>query len=399
MLKQFVHLLVGPLAYAWVVSRVRRDGELAFPSDPPLTHGSGPDADRVLLLGGLIVRGMGVASFDLALSGHLARQLAARTGRGTDIDTRGIDRFDTFTAAQALKRENLARFDVVVLMLGIAEVVSLRPLGTYRRDIDRLLGEIERMPLPRPPILIAGVSHFADGLDVPGFVAEWMHRRVERQNAVTREACERSRAAQYVPFAPARSGIRYGRDATAIYESWATALVPALDRALAVRGPGSSPRSDAPDESERQRALDELSVDPGHDARVDRIVQMAREMLGVDAAALNVIDRDRQWSKATAGFEARDVPRGQAICNTTIQTPGVHVVEDLDQAPELRGSPFLEEEDHVRFYAGYPLEAPGGERIGALCVMHREPRTFGPRDTAVLRDLALRAQALLWDRA
>ena len=52
----------------------------------------------------------------------------------------------------------------------------------------------------------------------------------------------------------------------------------------------------------------------------------------------------------------------------------------------------------MRFYAGYPLEAPGGERIGALCVIHREPRTFSSADAATLRSLALTAQALMWER-
>ena len=42
-------------------------------------------------------------------------------------------------------------------------------------------------------------------------------------------------------------------------------------------------------------------------------------------------------------------------------------------------------------------EAPGGERVGALCVMNRVPRQFTERETATLRDLALRAQQVLWE--
>ena len=197
-------------------------------------------------------------------------------------------------------------------------------------------------------------------------------------------------------FAPERAGIRLGRDSSAVYESWATALLPAVADALVDR-PAHPPVIG--DEDARQRALDRLGVlDTAPDATVDRIVEMARDMLGVDAASLNFIDRDRQWSKAVSGIEARDLPRVEAICATTIETSGAYVVEDLDADPTFRDASWAAGEDHVRFYAGYPVEAPGGERVGTLCVMARKPRRFTLDETATLRDLALRAQAVLWEQ-
>ena len=125
---------------------------------------------------------------------------------------------------------------------------------------------------------------------------------------------------------------------------------------------------------------------------------MARDMLGVDAASLNFIDHDRMWSKATAGIAPGEVPRDATICDVTIRTPGVHVIEDVRADPVFRSASWLASRENMRFYAGYPLEAPGGERIGALCVIHREPRTFSSADAATLRSLALAAQALMWER-
>jgi GAF domain-containing protein len=49
----------------------------------------------------------------------------------------------------------------------------------------------------------------------------------------------------------------------------------------------------------------------------------------------------------------------------------------------------------VRFYAGYPIEAPNGMRIGALCLTDPTPRSFNRADEALLRELALRVQAVL----
>jgi GAF domain-containing protein len=51
----------------------------------------------------------------------------------------------------------------------------------------------------------------------------------------------------------------------------------------------------------------------------------------------------------------------------------------------------------VRFYAGYPIEAPNGQRVGALCIVDTKPRRFSRKEAELLRELALRVQTLLWD--
>jgi GAF domain-containing protein len=174
-------------------------------------------------------------------------------------------------------------------------------------------------------------------------------------------------------------------------------LVPPVARAIAGAAPQLHEHNVPIDEAERQHALDELGVvgsDPA--AIVDRIVEMARDMLGVPAASLTIIDHDRQWMMSASGIAAADMPRSEAICNTTIQTPGVYIVEDASASPEFRDAGWVAGDEHIRAYAGYPVEAPGGQRVGALCVMDRSPRQFTPDDVATLRDLALRAQHELW---
>lgn len=49
-----------------------------------------------------------------------------------------------------------------------------------------------------------------------------------------------------------------------------------------------------------------------------------------------------------------------------------------------------------KFYAGYPIESPGGQRVGALCVMDPEPRRFTTQDSELLRSSAQGVQAHLW---
>ncbi|MDP3208511.1 MAG: hypothetical protein Q8M65_05130, partial [Rhodoglobus sp.] len=53
----------------------------------------------------------------------------------------------------------------------------------------------------------------------------------------------------------------------------------------------------------------------------------------------------------------------------------------------------------VRFYVGYPIEAPNGQRIGTLCVVDSRPRRFTPAEHSLLRELAGQVQTVLWGRS
>jgi diguanylate cyclase (GGDEF)-like protein len=50
---------------------------------------------------------------------------------------------------------------------------------------------------------------------------------------------------------------------------------------------------------------------------------------------------------------------------------------------------------HLRFYAGCPIQAPDGSRIGSLCLLDFQPRIFSVQDRELLRDLAKTVQAEL----
>jgi GAF domain-containing protein len=72
------------------------------------------------------------------------------------------------------------------------------------------------------------------------------------------------------------------------------------------------------------------------------------------------------------------------------------VVPDALADERFRDNPLVLGEPHIRFYAGYPVESPSGERIGALCVFDPEPRRADDVDTVLLREFALMMQSELW---
>ncbi|MBX3194374.1 MAG: GAF domain-containing protein [Microbacteriaceae bacterium] len=390
--------LAGPPASTILRSRLRADGDLAYPTDPPIAHGSGPDPDRVLLVGSPVAGGAGVASHDLALCGWLARRLAALTGRGADVEVRVADPFDLQAAAAILRTENLDRFDAVLVMVGVRHVLRMLPDSLWRREVQAFLDVATADVPPTLPILLAGTSQFALAMDVPAFAVRWAERIVIAHNEVTRRSCEASGRVRYLPFAPERAGIRPGMDAAAIYDNWSTALAPVLAELLTAEHAGGRTVPTGFDDAARQRALDALGVaDVPTDPRIEQIVRMARAMLGLESA-LTVVDGDMLRVIFAASSRVRTLPRAQTFCNYQIAHPGVLIVPDVASHPLFGPLAHVEGREHVGFYAGYPLEAPGGERIGALAVYADHPREFTAEETSLLRDLALRAQAVLWDQ-
>jgi anti-sigma regulatory factor (Ser/Thr protein kinase) len=140
------------------------------------------------------------------------------------------------------------------------------------------------------------------------------------------------------------------------------------------------------DEMARQRALDDMGIlDTPPEERFDRVTRLAKQLFGVETAAINLIDHDRQWAKSVTGRGPVEMSRDASMCTVTIQGDVPLVVPDLaaDPAHAAKVVP-----DLLRFYAGFPLYAPGGERIGAFCVYDSQPRHFSARETEMLRDLA-----------
>ncbi|MFN3707643.1 SpoIIE family protein phosphatase [Microcella sp.] len=140
------------------------------------------------------------------------------------------------------------------------------------------------------------------------------------------------------------------------------------------------------DEMARQRALEEMGIlDTPPEPRFDRVTRLAKQLFGVSGAAINLIDGDRQWSKSMAADFPDELPRDLSTCAVTIQEERTLVV------PNLRADPAFAHQavpGAYEFYAGHPLHAPGGERIGSLCVFDDRPRQFSEREQEMLRDLA-----------
>lgn len=144
-----------------------------------------------------------------------------------------------------------------------------------------------------------------------------------------------------------------------------------------------------PDEASRLRALQALVVlDTPPEERFDRIVRFAAEELDTPIALVSLIDEHRQWFKSRFGLDAEETARDISFCGHAITQPELFIVGDASQDERFADNPLVTGPPYIRFYAGAPVCAPTGERVGTLCVIDTQPRELGPVELAVMKALS-----------
>lgn len=147
------------------------------------------------------------------------------------------------------------------------------------------------------------------------------------------------------------------------------------------------------DEAERLRALGDLRIlDTPTEERFDRITRIAADLFRVPMATISLIDGERQWYKSRVGIDAAQAPRRVSFCGHTILGDGPLIVEDALTDVRFMDNPLVIGPPYIRFYAGMPLRAVGGWRVGTLCLTDRLPRGFSLEDARRLIDLSAWAE-------
>jgi diguanylate cyclase (GGDEF)-like protein len=149
-----------------------------------------------------------------------------------------------------------------------------------------------------------------------------------------------------------------------------------------------------PDEIRRLAALHALNIlETEREERFDRLTRLAQRVFKTQAAQVNLLDADRVWFKSSLGFEGAESARNTSFCAHTILDPGTTVVADARLDKRFADNPYVTGNPNIRFYAGHPISAPGGEPVGTLCVFDDAPREAGGFDSETLRELAAMAEA------
>lgn len=150
------------------------------------------------------------------------------------------------------------------------------------------------------------------------------------------------------------------------------------------------------DEAQRLSQLRALNImNTTAEERFDRLTRLARRLFDVPIALVSLLEADHQWFKSAQGFAPPGSPRNISFCGHAILQDEIMIVEDAHRDERFHDNPLVTGDPHIRFYAGCPLRAPGGAKLGTLCIIGREPRQFDEEDQATMRDLAAMAEAEL----
>ncbi|QIZ71322.1 SpoIIE family protein phosphatase [Oxynema aestuarii] len=150
------------------------------------------------------------------------------------------------------------------------------------------------------------------------------------------------------------------------------------------------------DEAERLAQLRQYgAVEIKGNEAFDTLTRLAANSCQTPIAAIVLVDEDRCWIESKVGWEAVQTDRQNAFCAYTILAKELFVVPDALADPRFAETPLVRGSDGIRFYAGVPLIAEGGQALGSLCVMDRQPRQLDPTQQDLLRSLAGQVMAML----
>ena len=159
------------------------------------------------------------------------------------------------------------------------------------------------------------------------------------------------------------------------------------------------------EEARRLQILKKYCIlDSGREEIFDKLMESARLHFNVPWAGVSIIDMGRRFMKSMMNDDLglKDKPRKDTFCaHTILQTEGLLVVPDALQDERFCNNPAVVNSPHFRFYAGTSLVSPEGCRLGALCLIDKEPRPNGltEQEKADLEDFSRRVVSLIVNRS
>ena len=373
------------------------------PHDAPRCHAAGHDPDKVLMVGSGPAFGWGVTRHELSLCGALARATSAITGRGCDVEV--LTRADVVArhAADLIGAHPLDRYDAIILVLGVKDAVRGTSAKSWRSSISGLIQLALSSTTVVTDIYVIGMPPVRS---IPVYDT-FLGGVAERHGAVLNEITEALCATETRVFYVALPGQSVGLSApdrhrtAAQYNAWAAILSPKiatqLNARITIDGDRRKPSPEI-DELLRQRSVDNLRLpDLASDATLKKLVELAQRAFRVETAQFTIIDGQREFTFLRAGTEQTEISREDSFSAIALQQREPLIVRDATTDERFKNNPLVTSEPHIRFFAGIPITAPSGERIGALCVTDSHPRLRRDDiDLNYFRELCALVEKELW---
>ncbi len=142
-------------------------------------------------------------------------------------------------------------------------------------------------------------------------------------------------------------------------------------------------------ENERRR-IEKLKsyelIGLGKDPELDVFAQAACLITDCPAALIAMMEEKTQRIQSCVGMELDTVERKNTVCQYTIMSKEVLVIEDTFLDDRSSSNPLIRE-GNIRFYAGVPLLDEEGDALGTICVIDFHPKTLSEKQRNSLEEL------------
>lgn len=146
----------------------------------------------------------------------------------------------------------------------------------------------------------------------------------------------------------------------------------------------------SPCEAERVACAESLGlIGSPPSVELGNILQLVCSIFGTRSALIGLFGDMRIWVKDAHNFELGDFPWRKSFCAWTLSSPEPQALIVRDAHADAR----FHDHEYVKagaigFYAGIPLVASNGHRLGTLCCADPSPREFDERQCQILANFA-----------
>jgi hypothetical protein len=229
---RLVAALMRPAMRLWLATAEMTNPAIPRPPSRTRVRSAGDPRSSVLLVGNGPAVGYGVLSHDLALAGHLGRQLAACSGRPTEVVVVADGTMTAGSARTAIDFSDLDEVEAVVMTIGINETLAFSPSARWESELEVLLDEFDSRMRADQSVCMVAIPPMGSIGRFPRILERAADRHAARLNQLLGELCSRHPRAVFVPFEPPAhsDSVRYRSSET--YRTWASIVVGPVYAAL-----------------------------------------------------------------------------------------------------------------------------------------------------------------------
>ncbi|MDI6767306.1 MAG: PAS domain S-box protein [Bacteroidota bacterium] len=143
-------------------------------------------------------------------------------------------------------------------------------------------------------------------------------------------------------------------------------------------------------EYERLKALRQYAILDTPDEKVfDDITFLTSHVCQTPYCLISFVDSERVWFKSKIGLDIKEIPRNVGICaHPIMESEELFIIHDTTLDERFVNNPMVQNEPHIRFYAGAPLVTSDNLVLGVLCVLDSVPRELTKEQMTALRALS-----------